>query len=187
MIEGECVMENCEFGALFQATYEVRVSLRIQNHPGTGFYARISDDHVFYRGIALQDFDQPRKEVFHIGSARLLDMNKWYFSKSLKNVCNFLFLGVSTELPELLQYLEAEEPTSLEDRLIDAHEKGYQFIIETVWDFGYDVFLLKKNGDVCELREFNSYEVNEVVDWIDLQTNAISIKGDQSQDCNCGK
>jgi hypothetical protein len=40
MIEGECVMENCEFGALFQATYEVRVSLRIQNHPGTGFYAR---------------------------------------------------------------------------------------------------------------------------------------------------
>jgi hypothetical protein len=108
-------------------------------------------------------------------------MNKWYFSKSLKNVCNFLFLGVSTELPELLQYLEAEEPTSLEDRLIDAHEKGYQFIIETVWDFGYDVFLLKKNGDVCELREFNSYEVNEVVDWIDLQTNAISIKGDQSQ------
>ena len=79
---------------------------------------------------------------------------------------------VSREIPQILEYIESEESTNLEDILINAHLQGYQFIIESTWDWGYDVFLLNKSGDICELKTFNSYEANDIAEWIDVEMNS---------------
>ena len=71
-------------------------------------------------------------------------MDKWYFSKSLNTLCQFFFKEVSNQIPQILEYVEDEKPSKVEAILTEAHRKGFQFIIESVWDFGYDVFLLKK-------------------------------------------
>ena len=51
---------------------------------------------------------------------------------------------VSREIPQILEYIESEESTNLEDILINAHLQGYQFIIESTWDWGMIFFFLKK-------------------------------------------
>jgi hypothetical protein len=114
----------------------------------------------------------PKKEVFHISGSQTLEMKKWYLSKSLKNLCNFFFKEVSREIPQILEYIESEESTKLEAILINAHLHGYQFILESTWDWGYDIFLLKENADIHELKRFNLYEANEIAEWIDIQMNS---------------
>ena len=68
--------------------------------------------------------------------------------------------------------MESEKSTHLEDVLINAHLHGCQFIIESTLDSGYDVFLLNKNCHICELKTFNSYEANEIAEWIDVEMNS---------------
>ena len=165
-------MKAFDVGAIINLIYKAQVNLRIQNHPETGFYGTLPYDLIFYRGVKLQDFMQPEKNVFHISRLSTLGMKKWYLSKSLKNLCNFFFKELSREIPQIVEYIENEESTNLEDILINARLQGYQFIIESTWDWGYDVFLLNTSGDICELKTFNSYEANEIAEWIDLQMNS---------------
>ena len=140
------VMENHDVGAIINLIYKAQVNLRIQNHPETGFYGSVPYDQIFYRGLKLQDFMQPTKDVFHISRSPVIEMKKWYLSKSLKNLCNFFFKELSREMPHILEHIESEESTNLEEILINAHLQGCQFIIESTLDWGYDVFLLNKGG-----------------------------------------
>jgi len=167
-------MESCDVGALLNVMYKARINLRIQNHLQTGFYGKVSHDQIFYGGISLQDFNQPRKDVFHISGSSIPEMDKWYFSKSLNSLCQFFLKEVVNEIPQVLEYVEDEEPSGVETVLMEAHKKEFQFIIESVWDFGYDVFLLKKTNDLCELRQFNSDEITEISEWVDLEMSAKS-------------
>ena len=162
-------MERCDVGMVLNVMYKARINLRIQNHLATGFYGRVSHDPIFYRRVSLDDFNRPVKDVFHISASSIAEMDKWYFSKSLNSLCRFFFNEVSNEIPGVLEYIDDEKPSGVETILTEAHKRGCQFIIESVWDFGYDVFLLKKTGDLSYLKEFNSDEITEIAEWIDLE------------------
>ena len=162
-------MESCDVGAILNVMYKARINLRIQNHLSTGFYGRVSHDRIFYRCVSLEDFSRPGKDIFHVSASSIAEMDKWYFSKSLNNLCQFFFKEISNQIPRILEYVEGEEPSGVEAILTNAHTQGYQFIIESVWDFGYDVFLLRKDDELCYLREFNSDEITEIAEWIDVE------------------
>jgi hypothetical protein len=165
-------MKAFDVGAIINVIYKVGIDLCIQNHPGTGFYGKICNNQIFYRGLKRQDFMQQKGEVFHVYRSSALEMNRWYLSNSLKNLCNFFFKEVSTEIPQILEYMENEESTNLEDILVNAQLQGCQFIIESTLDCGYDVFVLDKNGYICDLKRFNSYDANEIAEWIDVEINS---------------
>jgi len=162
-------MKSYDVGSVLNVMYKARINLRIQNHLQTGFYGRVSHDQMFCSRVLLQDFNQPAEDVFHISASLIPEMDKWYFSKSLNTLCQFFFKEVSNQIPQILEYVEDEKPSKVEAILTEVHNKGRQFIIESAWDFGYNVFLLKSNGNVCELREFNSDEITEIAKWMDLE------------------
>ena len=162
-------MKSYDVGAVLNVMYKARINLCIQNHLQTGFYGKLSHDQTFSSRVLLQDFNQAGKDAFPISTSLIAEMDKWYFSKSLSNLCQFFFKEASNEIPQILDYVGGEELSPVEAVLTKVHKIGWQFIIKGVWDFGYDVFLLKHNGDFCELREFNSDEITEVAKWIDLE------------------
>ena len=165
-------MKAFDVGGIINVIYKVEVDLCIQNYPGTGFYGKVSNNQIFYRGLKPQNFIEPKNGVYEISLSSAFEMNRWYLCKSIKGLCNFFFKEVSREIPQMLEYIESEESTNLEDILINAHLQGYQFIIESTWDWGYDIFLLKKNADICELQRFSSYEANEIAEWIDVEMDS---------------
>jgi hypothetical protein len=167
-------MKAFDVGAIINVIYKAEVDLCIQNHPETGFYGTVCHNQIFYRGLKLQDFMQVKEEVYQISGSSVLEMNRWYLSNSLKDLCNFFFKEVSREIPQIFEYMESEESTNLEDILINAHLQGCQFIIESTLDCGYDVFLLNKNCHIRELKTFNSYEANEIAKWLDVEINSYS-------------
>jgi hypothetical protein len=165
-------MKAFDVGAIINVIYKVEVDLCIQNYPGIGFYGKICNNQIFYRGLKPQDFMHPKKEIFHLSRLSVLEMNRWYLSRSLKDLCNFFFKEVSREIPHMLEYMESEDSTNLEDILINAHLQDCQFIIESTLDCGYDVFLLNKNCHIRDLKTFNSYEANEIAEWMDVEINS---------------
>jgi len=163
-------MDSYDVGAVLDALYFFERNVRIQNAPPGFFYGCATRSPIFYKGLEEKDFDTPEGAALHVSTAPQFRVRTWYFANSLEQLCSYLFSGEAKGDRRFIEYIEASKPTALEKSLNDAHNRGHKFIIESLWDSGYDVFFLPKGGTLDEVQEFNSVEPGEMALWITEQT-----------------
>ena len=156
-------MKNIEAGAFLNACYSIERNVRIQNVPGKGFYGGFSNGSIYVNwGIHIEDFMKPKEnQVLADG---------WNFNKHLQEVCKWLLEKALKDNPEFTQVVESESTTNLESVLMKAHAEGWKFIIEMVWDSGFDIYLLNSNLSAPNInRSIGCFPAQQIGEWMEEQ------------------
>lgn len=165
-------MKNLDVGAVLNVAYRYEINLRIQNIPGAGFYGCVPTYQIHYTGLRPTDFMKPTENL-DVGNSPDFNINTWYSSTSITELCTYLFDSVAEQDADMLKNIKSHQRTDIEEVLNEAHDKGFQFIIESLPGLGYDVFLLNEKRDLYQLKQFNSYDADDIAAWIsDLMRNA---------------
>jgi hypothetical protein len=161
IVEHKECMEIYEAGLIIDSLYTVERNVRIQNAKvGFGSCFPMGSIVVNYP-LTVKDFDVPKPDQAN-GFG-------WHFGPSLTDVCKWLYNQQLPEYPELAGYVQEGE-TKLEQVLNEANRKGWRFIIETVWDSGYYLYLLKPFVKHSCIEEYvlDQPDANELARWMEM-------------------
>ncbi len=181
-----------EVGAILRTFYAFERNIRIENELKTGFYANHVKGNISrFLVDDLSDgssvlYETPEATLGRLSPLKPVDWYVRFNTPTVEEAVNKLFWEYADDEPKMITWLQEKAPKNiyLEKVLTTIHQKGILFRIESGWDLGFDIKLIKKtvrpsrvqidnrNAIIREALEkagktadLSSYEDLPLLDW----------------------